>query len=828
MPAERRGGPRWSDWPWAAKLALLLGTLAIAPLTVIALYGATVARSELLAGARAQNLQQARNTAQAIDRHLEGILSDVRVIALAPGTVRLLSGSTDPALGEDVRLLLVQMRDMNGFDALYVTDSTGTVQVATAARFLGRSYLASRWFLNAAAGNASFNEPRWDPEDRRVYIHASAPVRDVDGRIVGTAVGRVSMDGIDRIIEGDTGFAGREEFGVLWDAEGIRLSHPTRPDLRFRAFEAPAPDVLARLEAEDRFGPRTRELVTGGPRLPGLVKTSQWLQYDPGADPNVRLGTGDMVIYGSIAPLRSTRWLYGVFSPQEAILATIERQTRRDLLLAGVTALLAAAMAAFAAGWVTRPLREVGEAAQALAAGDMSRRVGLTQGDEVGRLGAAFDAMADALAAKEAELREHAGRLEDRVEEQTAALRASEEELRALYVREQELRRNAEEANRLKDEFLSTVSHELRTPLNAMLGWTWLLASGKLDAETSRRAIATIERNGRAQSQIIDDLLDVSRIITGKLRLKLRRVDLRAVIEAAIDAVRPAAGAKGIHIDYRADPAVPVVQGDPDRLQQVVWNLLSNAVKFTPGEGRVEVRLERQGGRARIQVADTGIGIRRDFLDYVFDRFRQADSSSTRAHGGLGLGLSIVRHLVELHGGTVRAESGGEGRGATFTVEIPLAPPPHAAAAPASPPRTEVPLAPEAARELQGLRVLLVDDEPDAREMVSHLLEPLGARIVATASAAEALEALQRGKIDVLVADIGMPDEDGYALIRKIRELDGALREIPAIALTAYAGDGDRQRALAAGFQMHLPKPVEPQALAAAVAAVARGAVHRG
>jgi signal transduction histidine kinase/ActR/RegA family two-component response regulator len=828
MPAGHRGPPPWSDWPWAAKLAFLLGTLAVLPLAVMTLYSATVTRSELIASAKAQNLQQARNTAQAIDRHLKNVLSDVRVIALAPGTVRLLSGSTDPALGEDVRLLLVQMRNMNGFDALYLTDSAGAVRVATAERLLGRTYVASRWFLNAVAGNASFNEPRWDPEDRRVYIHASSPVRAPDGRIVGTAVGRIPMEGIDRIIEGDTGFAGRREFGVLWDAEGIRLSHPARPDLRFRAFETPAPDVLARLEAEERFGPRTRELVTGAPPLPGLVERSRWLLYDGDADPNVRLGTGDSVVYGSIAPLRSARWLYGVFSPEEAVLASVERQIRRDLLLAGLTAVLAAAVAAFAARWATRPLREVGEAAQALAAGDMSRRVGLPQGDEVGRLGAAFDSMAEALAAKEAELREHADRLEDRVEEQTAALRASEEELRTLYVREQELRRNAEEANRLKDEFLSTVSHELRTPLNAILGWTWLLASGKLDPETARRAVTTIERNGRAQSQIIDDLLDVSRIITGKLRLKLHRVDLKAVIEAAIDAVRPAADAKGIRIEVRADPALPPVQGDPDRLQQVVWNLLSNAVKFTPGEGRIEVRLERLGGQGRIQVADTGMGIRKDFLDYVFDRFRQADSSSTRAHGGLGLGLSIVRHLVELHGGTVRAESEGEGKGATFSVAIPLAPSAQAAPPMASPPRGEVPLAPEATRELQDLRVLLVDDEPDAREMLPHLLEPFGARVVVTASAAEALEALQRGQIDVLVADIGMPDEDGYALIGKVRELDGAIREIPAIALTAYAGEGDRQRALTAGFQMHLPKPVDPRELAAAVAAVARGAVQQG
>jgi signal transduction histidine kinase/ActR/RegA family two-component response regulator len=828
MQPGRHGWLHWSDWPWAAKLALLLGTLAIVPLSVVTLYSAAVARSELIAAARAQNLQQARNTAQTIDRYLETVLSDVRVIALAPGTIRLLSGSEEPRLASNLTLFLVQMRDTQGFDALYLTDTAGTVRVATAERFRGRTYLASRWFLNAISGNASFNEPRWDPEDRRVYIHASVPVRETDGRIVGTAVGRISMAAIDGIVQGDTGFAGRREFGVLWDSDGIRLSHPTRPDLRFQAFEKLAPDVIARLQAEQRFGPRTQDLVRVTRPFPGLVQRSLWLLYDRDVNPHVRLASGDRVVYASLAPLRTTRWTYGIFSPEDAILATVRRQARRDLFLAGLTAALAAAVAFFAAQRVTRPLVRVGQAAQALAAGDMSRRTGLTQRDEVGRLGAAFDAMADALTAKAAELREHADHLEHRVERQTAALRASEEELRTLYQREQELRRKAEEANRLKDEFLSTVSHELRTPLNAILGWTWLLASGKLDAAGARRAVATIERNARAQSQIIDDLLDVSRIITGKLRLKLRRVELKQIIEAATDAVRPAADAKGIRLEFRLDPGVPLVFGDPDRLQQIVWNLLSNAVKFTPGEGRVEVRLERIDGQARIQVTDTGIGIRKDFLDYVFDRFRQADSSTTRAHGGLGLGLSIVRHLVELHGGTARAQSEGEGQGATFTVEIPLAPPLSAKSAPATPPRDETTFEPDGDRELRGLQVLLVDDEPDVREMLPHLLEQFGASVRVTASAVEALEALRQGNVDVLVADIGMPEEDGYSLIGKVRELDGAIRDVPAIALTAYAGEADRQRALDAGFQMHLSKPVEPRELASAVAAVARRAVHRG
>ncbi|HSG40266.1 MAG TPA: ATP-binding protein, partial [Thermoanaerobaculia bacterium] len=524
----------------------------------------------------------------------------------------------------------------------------------------------------------------------------------------GAAVGRLPLEDLDRIIEGDTGFAGRGEYGILWDADGIRLSHPTMPDLRFRALDKLLPGTAARLEAEGRFGPQTLDRTAGGPFLPGILQHSQWLLYDDESDPHLRIASGGRILHASIAPLRNERWLYGLFSPEDAILASVQEQTFRNLLLALITALLAAVAALVAAEWVTNPLRELGRVAQALAAGDMSRRTGFRQRDEVGQLGQAFDAMAEALAAKEAELRDHAGRLEQRVREQTA-------ELRELYGRERELRRNAEEANRVKDEFLSTVSHELRTPLNAILGWTWLLGNGKLDGEGRGRAVATIERNARAQSQIIDDLLDVSRIITGKLRLQVDAVDLIQVIEAALDSIRPAADAKEITIERRLDPAAARAKGDPHRLQQVVWNLLSNAVKFTPRGGRMEVSLGLRHSQIEIQVSDTGIGISSDFLAHVFDRFRQADSSSTRSHGGLGLGLAIVRHLVELHGGTVEARSAGEGSGAAFLVRLPV--PALSPVMPSGEPRPHHDVLlheANAVRELQGGRPRLRRSDADA------------------------------------------------------------------------------------------------------------------
>ena len=810
---------RWSDLPWGGKLTVLLGLLAALPLLVITLVNFTAARAELIAASREQNLQRAHSTAAALDSYLEGVLSDLEIVAGAPGTVRILQGSDGPGVRGDLLITLRQMTESQGFESLFLADPAGRIVLTTDPSLIGRSIIATRAFLEGISGNSLVHEPRYEPEDGQVYLRVSAPVRSAGGPIAGVAVGLVPLQGLDLILRGDTGFAGRSEFGILWDYRGIRLSHPTQPGLRFRPLEPLAPDVADRLVVERRFGPDTRRLLEVSHAVPGLVERSRWLHYERSLDPHLRIDTPSGILYAAVVPLRSQRWSYGVFSPQSAILAAVGRQVRRTLMVVALTGLAAVAAGLFAAQWATRPLRLVGQTANAIAAGDMSRRVGLQQADEVGQMAAAFDAMADSLSAKEAELRGYADRLEQRVSEQTA-------ELWEAVENEQEARIRAEEANRLKDEFLSTVSHELRTPLNAILGWTWLLVGGKLDEAGARRAVQTIERNARAQSQIIDDLLDVSRIVTGKLRLKVLPVDLTPLIEAAVDAVRPAAQAKGIQLEARVQAQLSragLLRGDPDRLQQVIWNLLTNAVKFTPAGGRVEVLADvadETGGQARIRVTDTGIGIPDAFLRYVFDRFRQADSSTTRKHGGLGLGLSIVRHLVELHGGTVAAESEGEGRGATFIVTLPLscrseAPELHPEVRPGRHQATP------AGPGLHGLRVLLVDDEPDARDVVSAALEELGAKVDSVPSAADALASLHRRGADVLVADIGMPEEDGYSLIHKIRELEGALGRLPAIALTAYAGDADRLRALEAGFQIHLPKPIDPGALAEAVAAVA-------
>lgn len=388
---------------------------------------------------------------------------------------------------------------------------------------------------------------------------------------------------------------------------------------------------------------------------------------------------------------------------------------------------------------------------------------------------------------------------------------------------EKELRQQAEvlnQANIIKDEFLAIVSHELRSPLNAILGWAHILRSRKLDEKIVSSALETIERNARIQVKLIEDLLDISRIIRGKLYLNIRPVNLVSVIRASIDSVQLAVTAKNIEIITVVDESASLVSGDPDRLQQIVWNLLSNAIKFTPREGKIEVRLEYVSSNAVISVSDTGQGIAPDFLPYVFDRFRQEERATTRHHGGLGLGLAIVRQLVEMHGGTVTANSPGEGKGAKFIVQLPLI------AACTLP--TEAAPQPSIAQEtaafdlnptLSNVYVLVVDDEADTRDLLTVVLEGAGAKVKTAASVNEALQTIEHSKPDVLISDVGMPDRDGYALIRQVRLLESERDNmIPAIALTAYAREEDSKQLLNAGFQLHLPKPVEPATLVAAVA----------
>jgi signal transduction histidine kinase/ActR/RegA family two-component response regulator len=397
-----------------------------------------------------------------------------------------------------------------------------------------------------------------------------------------------------------------------------------------------------------------------------------------------------------------------------------------------------------------------------------------------------------------------------------------ERERERLLVDAEHAREQAEAASRVKDEFLSTLSHELRTPLTAIVGWIYLLRGGRLDEAARKRALDAIDRNAGAQAQVISDILDLSKIVGAKFKLSVRPIQLAPVVAAAIETLMPAANARGITVQTNLDPSAGLVSGDTDRLRQVVWNLLSNALKFTPKDGRVSVRLERADPNVAIVVEDTGVGISPHVLPHVFERFRQGDSSNTRSHGGLGLGLAVVRHLVELHGGQVTADSPGEGEGATFTVTLPLLDPEQAAAGD----RDAAPVAsdelPDDAPKLDGVRVLVVDRSEEVREVVARILRLSGAEVDTATSVAEALTCIARAVPAVLVSEIDMEGETGYSLIRKVRSLPldvgGA---VPAAALTAYSRIEDRVRALRSGFQMQLGKPIQPAELLAVVAALA-------
>jgi PAS domain S-box-containing protein len=405
----------------------------------------------------------------------------------------------------------------------------------------------------------------------------------------------------------------------------------------------------------------------------------------------------------------------------------------------------------------------------------------------------------------------------------------AEEEKTQLLASERSARSAAERASRMKDEFLATLSHELRTPLTAILGWAQILVSGRTTDAEMAQGLETIDRNARVQTKLVEDLLDMSSIISGKLRLDMQQLSPASFVEAAIETIQPTADAKGIRLARRLDPNVGPLRGDANRLQQVVWNLLTNAVKFTSEGGTIEVGLERVGSRLEITVADSGQGIPADFLPYVFDRFRQADATIRRKHSGLGLGLAIVKQLVELHGGMVRVQSEGEGQGAMFVVSLPLALSHDRTGAPHS--RDRMSAADSALDsktvDLSGLKVLVVDDEPDACRLIKWVLDECHAEVVTAASAAEAMPLIETARPDILISDIGMPDVDGYEFLRRIRALDPAHGgKVPAIALTAFARPEDRAHSLKVGFSVHVSKPIQPKALTAMVASLA-GRTHR-
>jgi signal transduction histidine kinase/HAMP domain-containing protein/ActR/RegA family two-component response regulator len=773
-----------------------------------------------------------------------------------------------------------------------------------------------------------------------VALHIAHAVRSSTGEIIGIATGLIDVAAFDVLTREDENFGGFGEFGVLWTSVGIRLSQSNNAHPRFVPWKPLPPDT--QVAVQQRLGDAFPATATIEPGFESLTDHGQWLLYDAGTDPHLRVQSDTLgAVQVTAVPLRGQRWVYGIFVPEAQLLSAHRGQMLRDWAVAFFTVLAALTFSMIAARWVTQPLRVMTDTANALASGDMRRRAGLERADEFGQLGAAFDAMAAALEDKERQLQAHAATLERRVEERTATLQllerasrtlASSLELRRTAVnlatllvpasadfcsvdvrdvngnlrrvacrhadparerhaneladirpvrdpamvfsneeraalgltdvrvyelsagrqfvgqmtvamasatrsfRESDERvfeelgrraglalanaflyQEAQDANRLKDEFLGVVSHELRTPLNAIMGWTRLAGVSREAGIDSHKALEAVDRNARALARLVDDLLDVPRIMMGKLALDLAPVDLVAIVNSAVDAVRPAAASKSLSITVDIEVGTAVVDGDTHRLQQVFGNILSNALKFTPVGGAVTVALRRTGDTYAVTVADTGSGIRSDFLPFVFDRFRQADSSTTRVHGGLGIGLSLVRNLVEMHGGQVTASSEGPGRGSAFTVELPAIYTNAAASesSPADGQRND-----SSVERLRGMNVLVLDDDHDSREVSGRMLEVAGARVRTATSVPEAMATLRdaAGDIDAVLADIGMPGQDGYAFVAAVRgSSDARLRSLPLVAVTAYASRSDRARALAAGFDAHVPKPVTLDSLVDAV-----------
>ena len=582
------------------------------------------------------------------------------------------------------------------------------------------------------------------------------------------------------------------------------------------------PGVLSRLVADDAAvlignaaGGAWTDLSRIVPPPPVDLAHRGGIEYRR-ADGQMRLG--------AVSPVRGTPWAVWVELPRSMILAPARVFLRRMLIVTLVVVVVGALLTLRTTLQITRPLYELARASEDVAGGDYARRVADTRPDEIGQVGRAFNRMV-------ADIRDKHDQLETHAHEQRLALEAlrqSEHNRAQSLIREQEARAQAEEANELKDQFLATLSHELRTPLNAILGYARLLRTNDFPAEKHARAVEIIERNAMAQNQLIDDLLDVSRITTGKMRLDISSIPIAVPLREAIDSVRPAAEAKHIALELALDFATGVVKGDPARLQQVFWNLLSNAVKFTPDGGTVRVTVGQDDGKLRTVISDNGAGIPPGFLPRVFDRFRQADGGFSRQHGGLGLGLALCKQLVELHGGTIAAASDGHGLGAAFTVLLPQDEPRFAksrtrsrsdGAFAASKHPIVTPTLP-----LHDVDVLVVDDEPDALALVRQILESAGAIVRTVVSGVEALKEFDTHPPDVLVTDLGLPGMDGYGVLRHVRARGPQCGGIvPVIAVTAYARRDDRTKSLGAGFSAHIPKPIDPEMLVSSLVAAVDG-----
>ncbi len=776
------------------KVISIFLALALIPFGLMTFLNYRTTRMSLKEATRHSLQASGSETALTVDAFISAKLTAIDTEAKLP----ILRQYLESRGAERTAQVLNSLRSLNGQDPIFIfssalLDATGRNVADTWGENVGRDESAMGHFIHAMESGMPFMSPVIFTK-RHPWIAFSAPIKTEDGRIVGVLRTFYDAHVLQQLVVGTTGLAGHRSFAILLDENHLILAyggHSQQEAVR-TLFHLAAPLPQAKEEAlqRERRLPRDVQAISGDPFVQEAVSGGKFGKSD---------------VASASVMLRNQPWRVTFLVPASAFMQPLRVQAFQTVVFLLVTTAIVVFIALWNARILFHPLKQLNEMANRVASGHLDAKVQVVSHDEIGRLAETFNWM-------------------------TEQLKERQQERDLLLSREKAARAEAEQANRLKDDFLATLSHELRTPLTAILGWVNLLKNEPSPDEL-KEGLAIVERNAWAETQLVDDLLDVSRITRGKVTLNRDALDLGMIIDEAVEAITPSLHEKEITLTLDLPKESVCTVGDWNRLRQIILNLLGNAVKFTsPKEGRITLRLREEGDQAVMTFTDNGIGISSSHIGTIFTRFMQVDSSSTRRYGGMGLGLPIAKHLVELHGGTIRAESGGEGKGATFTVSLPLIPldtlletGDQTPGAPSGPPAlSSTDTAAPPTKMLDGLRILIVEDDRDTLEMLRRILVEAGAEVFTAQTVSTGLEQFKEHQPDILLSDIGLPQEDGCSLLNKIRREPGPGATIPAAALTAFVSPEDFERTMAAGFTLHLPKPIEPGHLTSAVAELAK------
>ncbi len=768
------------------KVIALFLALALVPLGLLTLMNYRTVRHSLQEAAHHSLRAAASETALTLNNFFEAKLTSVDTEAKLPILRKYLT-SGDAEAADNV---LRSLRSINRQDPIFIfssalLDASGRNVIDTRGSYVGRDESTMIHFRKTVEnGMVTLSPICFEPESGRAYLAVSAPILSREREIIGILRTFYDAHILQQLLVGSIALAGPGSFPIVLDENQMVLGYAGKTQRQaletLFAFAAlPQEPMLTSLRAESRLPLHVRHLQD-----PFLKE----------AMVNTPLEEGSVA--GVSTALHHQPWQVSFVIPSASFLEPLRKQESETVLMSSIIATLVIFLAFWTSKILFAPLRHLTRMAARVASGDLDAKVPVLSRDELGQLASSFNVM-------------------------TRQLKERDQEREQLLIREQLARAEAEQANRLKDDFLATLSHELRTPLTAIVGWVNLLRDNPTPEELEE-GLSIVERNAWAETQLVDDLLDVSRITRGKITLNRAALDLQLVVQEALNTILPSINAKKITLRSEMPQESLCTLGDWSRLRQIVLNLLANAVKFTQEEGEITLRLFAEGEEALITIRDNGIGIPPEHLSTIFTRFTQVDNTSTRRYGGMGLGLAIARHLVELHGGTINARSDGPGHGSLFSVRLPLLPLDHLLPEGGTQPSIPLVNLPPTPRPLDGLRVLVVEDDDDTLQMLRHVLSDAGADVATAQSAAEGVEAFERHQPDVVLSDIGLPREDGYLFLNRIRGRGKRGATVPAAALTAFVAPEDYERTRAAGFQVHLSKPIEPARLTAVVASLAR------